>query len=132
VDGFVEHLYLDPLNDPALYRSTFGVHGPYLYERGAWTNLSGIDQGTQDNCVELRTRAANGTYSEPIVLCGKDAPHYRLTGSPDLTCTADGLAQDGKLVTGSAASCSFTSGQSGVTPFWLTLAAVLALRRRRR
>jgi MYXO-CTERM domain-containing protein len=134
-DGFVEHFDLDLVNDPAPYPGTFGAQGSYLYERGAWTHLTDNHLDKPYKCVRLRTRAANGTYSEPVVLCEKDAPHYQLIGSPALACTAEGLAQDGKVVTGSAAgpSCSFTSAGSGAAPLvWLALAAMLALQRRRR
>jgi hypothetical protein len=100
-DTFVEHFYLDDLvNDPSIYEGGFGVQGPYLYGQSAWTNLSGIDQGTPYQCVRLRTRAYDGTYSEPVVLCGKDAPHYVVEGSAMLECTPQGLAHDGQLLTG--------------------------------
>jgi len=93
-DTFVEHFYLDSVDDPSIYEGGFGVQGPYLYGQSAWTNLSGIDQGTPYQCVRLRTRAYDGTYSEPVVLCGKDAPHYVVEGSAMLECTPQGLAHD--------------------------------------
>ena len=142
-DAFVEHFYLDLINDPSIYAGTFGVQGPYLYRQAAWTNLSGIDQGTPYQCVRLRTRAADGTYSDPVVLCGKDAPMYRLAGSAALTCTAQGLVHDGQVVTaapagsggGSAAAgagCSLARVRSGAgSPFVLGLAWALALAIRR-
>lgn len=66
----------------------------YLY-RGPWfTNLSGIDQGTNFTCVRLRTRAPNGAYSTPVDLCGAGAPLLTLSGSEDIACTAAGITND--------------------------------------
>jgi hypothetical protein len=65
----------------------------YLY-RGPWfTNLSGIDQGTNFTCVRLRTRAPNGAYSTPVDLCGAGAPLVTLSGREDIACTAAGITQ---------------------------------------
>jgi MYXO-CTERM domain-containing protein len=135
-DTFVEHFYLDLVNDPSAYAGTFGVQGPYLYGQSAWTDLSGIDQQTPYQCVRLRTRAADGTYSEPVVLCGKDAPLYRIEGSAMPTCTAQGLAHEGHLVTASEASpetgCSIANART--SDGWLLLlglAFAFASRRRR-
>lgn len=66
----------------------------YLYQGPWFTNLSGIDQGTNFTCVRLRTRAANGTYSTPVDLCGAGAPLLTLSGREDFACTSVGITQD--------------------------------------
>jgi len=68
---------------------------PYATQGSVWT--TDLNPATQTQspfvCVRLRTRAIDATYSEPVVLCGKDAPSLRLEG-PEVTsvdCTADRL-----------------------------------------
>lgn len=97
----VEHLYLDLVNPTAALEGVPGSPRASLHSQSLLTtNLSGINQGTPYKCVRLRTRAANATYSDPIVLCGEDALLYRLEGSAQVTCSADGLRHEGKPVTG--------------------------------
>jgi hypothetical protein len=122
---------------------------PYLIERPWFFNLSGIEQGHPFDCIEARTRASNGTYSDVAVVCRDDGPRYDLYGSEQIGCTAAGLTQEGQLVStlgdessplGSAnavpaaldvdrSGCSFTTpGGSSSRPRAPTLAyAVLAL-----
>jgi len=120
-DTFVEHFYLDSVDDPSIYEGGFGVQGPYLYGQSAWTNLSGIDQGTPYQCVRLRTRAYDGTYSEPVVLCGKDAPHYVVEGSAMLECTPQGLAHDAREAAISHAPGLATRCRSRIRPLRFAL-----------
>jgi hypothetical protein len=78
-------------------------------------------------CIRLRRRAMNGTYSEPSVLCGADAPSVELSG-PELSCTTDGIHGDVAL----EPACAMTPGMSSQTSLAaLATLAVLALRRRR-
>ena len=73
----------------------------YLYiQPGMVTNLTGIDQTTSDRCVRLRTRGANGTHSQPLVLCRDDAPTVEVRGDVRLLCTADGLMTNHGQVVG--------------------------------
>src|SRR6478752_7879491 len=85
----------------------------YLHQKPWFTDLSGINQGTPFRCVKLRTRAANATYSAPLVLCGADAPLFTLRGSERIACTSQGLTQDDALVTASAGGPSGSSAGSG-------------------
>lgn len=80
-DLFVEYAYVDGFDQ---------VHEPYLTRGAAMIDISGIDQGTPFECVQLRTRAMNGTYSEPARLCRGAGALAQLT-SPDLGCTPEGL-----------------------------------------
>jgi hypothetical protein len=133
----VEHFYLDPVIDPAFYAGTFGAQGPYLFDHAFFDNLSGIDQGTPGQCVRLRTRAADGSYSDPAVLCGTDAPMYRIAGSAELACTAEGLTHEGQLVTASdaGAGCSMAGARSSGSSLGLlglACALTLAIRGSRR
>ena len=153
-DDFVEHV---------LTNGTMWTQG-YLRRDYFWANLTGFDQGTPFDCVQLRTRAANGRLSDPVLLCGKDAPHHALPTANGVKCDASGLSYKGKsaaefplypatpparerdggagdgapLPTGAATAagssssgCSY-SGSRGAAPLWLALAALFAVRRRRR
>jgi hypothetical protein len=64
----------------------------YLYERSSFTNLSGLDQGTPFDCVNLRSRAPNRVYSTAVQLCREDGPLFTLS-SAEVTCTPEGLMQ---------------------------------------
>jgi hypothetical protein len=85
-----------PLGDPELtvefrHIDQFGQMGePYLARGSVSLDLSGIGQDTGYRCVSLRSRAMNGTYSEPQVLCGDDGPVTQL-GAFDVECTSTGL-----------------------------------------
>ncbi len=69
----------------------------YLLEQPLFIrDLSGINQGTPFECINLRTRAANGTLSPPTTLCGAGAPLFEL-GDTDIACTPDGLTLRGQL-----------------------------------
>ena len=66
---------------------SFGqLHDPYLI-RGSifWSFDTGF------SCLELRRRAANGTYSEPQTLCGADGETQMVGGEGYLRCTSDGV-----------------------------------------
>jgi hypothetical protein len=64
-------------------------------------------------CTSLRTRAPNGTYSAPVVLClGDDVPLFMISGSERLVCTPEGITHDGVLLTSSAAGSGGASGES--------------------
>ena len=55
------------------------------------------DQGTPFECIKLSARAPNGTFGEPLMLCGRDGPSYGLSGSRVIACTSAGLTHDGRL-----------------------------------
>ena len=69
----------------------------YLQGGPFFVNLSGIDQGTPFECIKLSARAPNGTFGEPLMLCGRDGPSYGLSGSRVIACTSAGLTHDGRL-----------------------------------
>lgn len=115
----VEYAHVDELDQ---------VGEPYL-ERGAvWTDLSGLGQATGFKCLSLRTRAMNGTYSEPQVVCGDDGPLTQL-GAFDLACTSAGLegtpADTGCSVGSSLRSRAHTPGAwtFGIMLAWLLRAS---------
>jgi hypothetical protein len=85
-DGFVEHVTTN---------GTMWTQ-PYLHRGYSWANLTGFEQGAPFDCVQLRTRAANGRFSDPVLLCGKDAPHHELPTANGVTCDASGLSYKGK------------------------------------
>jgi hypothetical protein len=63
---------------------------------GAWgTNLTGVNQGNPATCVTFRTRAADGTMSEPMEICRDDAETLTVPDLTGLGCTENGLAIDG-------------------------------------
>jgi hypothetical protein len=71
---------------------------PAIRDRPYFINLSGINQGTNFNCERLRSRAPNGTLSEPVDLCGEDGPLYKLGEDENIECTSNGLTQGGVVV----------------------------------
>jgi hypothetical protein len=97
----VEAVDIDQLGQDAPFR--------YLYTTSWFENLSGIDQGTPDVCVRLRSRAANGTFSTPVVLCGAGAPLSTIRGSEQIACTPNGITQDGALVVDPSGTTSTSS-----------------------
>lgn len=137
-DTLVRVSYIDSFGQEVAWRAPDGTFQPYLMTGPFLTDLSGINQGTNFDCVRLQTRAANGAFSDDAtVLCGRDAPTFHLTGSDAIACTPGGITQQGKLVDGPApnAACSIAgirSGDAGAA-WWLALATTgLAVRRRRR
>jgi hypothetical protein len=112
------------------------------YLRGGpfFDNLSGLDQGTNFECVKLRTRALNGSLSEPVVLCGKDAPTFELRGTANIACSPAGLTHDGHLVSQTSrpinpatlTGCAFFGGVTATSPPSLSLLALAVILRRRR
>lgn len=70
----------------------------YLFNGSMFTDIAGIDQGTSFDCVELRTRAPNGVFSDSVTLCRQDGELFDLRGSEDIACTPQGITQDGNLM----------------------------------
>ncbi len=132
------------------YLDSFGQeHGPspdpnsapidgYLYDGPFFTDLAGIAQGTNYECVLLRTRAINGSLSQPTVLCGDDAPLFELSGGLTVGCTPEGLTHDGELVlasesTPAAEGCSVTPDRPSIaSPLVMLVVGLWGLRLRRR
>lgn len=85
-DAWLEYTYVDnfgQLQHPGAARGSFQI------------NLSGVGQGTNFECILIRTRALNGTTSDPLELCGADVPVQELTGLMGLatvSCTSAGFA----------------------------------------
>lgn len=67
--------------------TSYGHRGSYF-----GTNISGQMQGTPDQCVQLRTRALNGTLSDPLELCGMSFPIMEIHGTEQIECTSAGLS----------------------------------------
>jgi hypothetical protein len=65
--------------------------GTYLSEGPFTTDITADTSSHPYRCLRLRRRAANGSYSEPTVLCGADAPTVELAGS--FTCGPRGIVQ---------------------------------------
>jgi hypothetical protein len=86
-DVLVEYSHIDEFGQ---------VDMPYLSRGAAMIDLTGIDQGTNFRCVRLRTRAMNGTYSEPQTLCGADFPLTELSFTNDVRCVSTGLVSPGR------------------------------------
>lgn len=112
------------------YISELGKDVSANLRRGShWTNLTGIEQGTPYDCVELRTRAPNGALSEPVVLCGDEAEFVELTEESQVVCTAEGIPMPAE----ESAGCRM--GQAGGSPGRLAFLAIVVLlhrvRRRR-
>jgi len=115
-------------------------HDPYLYSGPTFTDLSGIEQGTNFRCVRLRTRAPNGAESDPVELCGADALLYEYQGTSDsVTCTAEGLTFDGRPaksvsepVRDSSSGCAFSGAPARGGAVWLGLVGLVGLARFRR
>jgi hypothetical protein len=130
--------YIDSFGQEIAWRAPDGTFQPYLMTGPFFTDLSGINQGTNFECVKLQTRAANGTFSDgATVLCGRDAPTIQLTGSDAIACTPGGITQQGKLVDGPTpnAGCSIAgvrSGDEGAAWCLALATTALALGRRRR
>jgi hypothetical protein len=123
----------------------WGSFNGELWTKPTFVDLTGIDQGTPYECVELRTRAANGTFSEPTRLCGADAAFFALDGNDGAVCTPEGISFQSRLVTNPAPldgarpvgpgwGCSVTgSGKSANTRIpWLMLLAGAGLIRGRK
>jgi hypothetical protein len=141
-DAVVELTFVDTFGqEQGSGWSTEGERIPYLQRGPFFVNLSGIDQGTNFLCARLRTRALDGTVSEPVELCGADAPTFALT-SRAVTCTPQGLRVDGALPVTSGRliptahagdGCAVAGGPARSAP-WLALglaAALLFVGRRR-
>ena len=92
--SIVEYAFADGSKPDA----TAGFDSRYLMTGPFFTNISGIEQGYPFDCVRLRERAANGTYSSPLLLCRPDGAVFTITGNDRIGCTADGLTHDGNVV----------------------------------
>jgi hypothetical protein len=108
--------------------------GGYLHTGSFFhNNLSGIDQGTNFECVRLRSRGSDGSLSEPVTLCRDDGPLYEIAGHPTLGCSTEGLTREGAPVLAndpiSAGGCS-VAGDGAPSAHWFMLAAVAAACRR--
>jgi hypothetical protein len=66
------------------------LNGPHV------TDYSGI-AGIQ--CLQIRRRAINGSYSEATRVCLGDAPAFVLEGDSSMECTEAGIVHAGALVT---------------------------------
>jgi hypothetical protein len=108
----------------------FGQLGePNLGRGSVWTDLSGLGQDPGYECLSLRTRAINGTYSEPQVICGDDGPVTQL-GAFDVACTSSGL--EGTLAdTGCSVGSSLRSRAPGRSLAAAGIMLACLLRRRR-
>jgi MYXO-CTERM domain-containing protein len=141
--------YIDSFGQEVASRAGDGTFLPYLMTGPFFTDLSGINQGTNFECIKLQTRVANGTFSDDAtILCGRDAPTFQLTGSDAVACTPAGITQEGKLVVAIPGphtiddsplniGCSVADDRSQpprpAAVWWLALATTgLALHRRRR
>jgi MYXO-CTERM domain-containing protein len=120
----------------------FGQEHPHSIERDPFfLNVGGFDQATPFRCVEVRTRAANGSFGEPGVFCASDAPLYKITGSGNIACAPDGLLHDGAVVaadeplteSSSAGGCGVAKSETSNDHTLLaTFVALASLARRRR
>lgn len=64
-------------------------------EGSTWANLTGINQGTPWDCVDVSTRGINGAFGEATTVCRGDVPLFSLRGEVGpLGCTVDGLTVD--------------------------------------
>ncbi len=59
------------------------ANGRILRREPWFSDLTGLVSGTGAPCVKLRTRAANATYSSPVVLCGTGLPLFTIRGSEE-------------------------------------------------
>lgn len=80
-------------------------YNPYV-ARGSFfmTDLNPATQTSDFACVRLRTRAIDATYSEPVTLCGADAPLVHVEG-PDIKgakCTKGGVVVERAADSGGA------------------------------
>jgi hypothetical protein len=126
--------YIDEFGqEHGVYDDNGVLTGASLYAGSFFANLSGIDQGTNFECVRLRSRGVDGSLSEPLTLCGDDAPLYEIAGWPTLRCTTQGLTRDGALVLASdpidpssAGGCTVAGERAPSSGGWFMLAAVAA------
>jgi MYXO-CTERM domain-containing protein len=125
-DAVVEWKHVD-----ASGQGTYLEGAGYLSRGPFFTNFSG-----SITCIQLRTRALNATYSDPVTLCGAGAPLVRLAGAQQVGCTPDGLTHDGPLAHDAGGGCGVTAGATPArsSPVWVlsVLAAISAMRRVRR
>ena len=85
-----------------------------------WDNLSGVNQGTPWTCVTLRSRAIDGTLSDPVDVCRDEAETVNLPTTSGLRCTEDGVfippggtGGTGGSDAGGSAGTGGSSGTSG-------------------
>ena len=125
----------------ARFVDEFGqVHPPELYRGPTFTNLSGVDQGTNFRCVRLSNRAPNGVESAPVELCGEGAAFYEYDGSSNaVACTDAGLTFKGEtpeeapgVSRRGEGGCSVGQGPARSGSTWLALVGLAALATARR
>ncbi len=125
-DSVVGSTYVDATGQPQ------GSFGEVLHLGSFFDYLSGVDRDAPFPCVQLRTRALNATYSEPVTLCGTGAPMVHLEGNQHVGCTPNGLTHDGPTADGCGCEVAL-GGPSRPPPVWvLTALAVFSTTRRLR
>ena len=66
-------------------RGSDAGNGVIELHRDSWfTSFSGIAPGTDFDCLKLRTRAANATYSLPYYVCRSDTGVVPISGSENI------------------------------------------------
>jgi hypothetical protein len=117
----------------AKYIDEFGQEHPsQLWPQSTFINLSGIDQGTNYECIKLQTRAANGALSDAVTLCGRGAPRFEIVAE-SVECTAEGLgAENGAAVlatyepSNDSGGCAIGSrARRAGNGYWLALASIV-------
>ena len=96
-DSYLEYTLIDAL----------GQAQPPQLARGSFMILPLSARSVGFRCVELRVRAADGTRSDPLRLCGEERPDADLSmlvNEPDVVCSAKGLQWCDR------------SGHSGIAP----------------
>jgi hypothetical protein len=112
--SFVATSFVDSFDQESSYR--------YLHREPFFTNLSGIEQGTNFECVRLRTRAPNGAESDPVELCGANAPLRKFSGSnEDVKCGESGVTFEGD-----SGGCTIVPSSARHDAAWWSLGALLA------
>lgn len=84
-DAFIQYVYIDEFGQD---QAPSGARGSFM-----GTDIRFM-QDTNFTCVRLRTRALNGTFSEPTTLCGADYPVQEITTTNQIRCTSTGIELD--------------------------------------
>jgi len=82
-----DHAWLEYAYD--LERDAYSERGSFMVK------LSGFQEGTRTQCIDVRTRALNGAHSEAVRVCSADGPTQDLRYLHDVrqvSCTSEGLA----------------------------------------
>ena len=97
-DAIVEYMFIGRSGFLQEY-SPYAVRGSFFS-----VDLNPATQRSDFACIRLRTRAIDATYSEPVTLCGADAPLVHVEG-PDINaakCTKDGVIVERAAKSGDA------------------------------